>query len=309
MPPRMARRLARLDRNHDGWVDGRRRRVSDAAADAARATRGRRSPSTSEPAHRRPPSSSRRSATAMILHLSEHVAVAPPSSHSSPVSTMPSPHAGSWQYVRHSSGASAFAEPSSQFSVTVFTPSPQIEFGFATTHTSSSVQPPNWRPGSEVERELRLQRVAEEERRQRHVVEPPLLVDVMRRARVAHVRGRVDPHLRAVRDDRRLIEVAVLDGEPAPVLQAHVGVRADVDRRHLQRPTCVLRRVVAVEHLREDLRARERGVRIGRGRSSACPTPTATRSARPAGRGAAPAGRERIAVSKSVQYSGFTWPV
>jgi hypothetical protein len=75
---------------------------------------------------------------------------AAPSSHCSPLSTIRSPQRGRRQYVRHVSGASAFALPSSHSSVGDTMPSPQIDSGLATMHTSSSVQPPNSKPESDV---------------------------------------------------------------------------------------------------------------------------------------------------------------
>ena len=135
--------------------------------------------------------------------------------------------------------------------------------------------------------------MTEERGRERDVLEPPLAVDVMGRARVADIRGVVDPGLVVVRLDRRLVVVAVLDRQPPAVLQPHVGIAADIDRRHRE-PRARRRVVIAIEDLRDDLRAGVRGVRIGRATGWRAPRPR--RCDRGAlRRGAAgPAVRERI---------------
>src|SRR4029079_11776414 len=62
----------------------------------------------------------------------------------------------------------------------------------------------------------------------RDVVEPPLAVDVVGGAIVAHVGGKVDPRWLAADGDARLVVVAVLDGEPAAILQVDIGPLADI---------------------------------------------------------------------------------
>ena len=170
------------------------------------------------------------------LHIFEQSGLpSEPSSHCSPLSTMPSPQIGSLQSVRQAFGRSKFAEPLSHCSLAVRTPSPHTCSGSRRcTRRRAASRRTRGQDRSEVPAHLEL--VAREVRRQRHVVESPLLVDVLRGAVVTVVLGVVDPRARAVREDLRLIEVTVLDAEPAPVLQAHVAVAAGVDLRRT-RPT------------------------------------------------------------------------
>jgi hypothetical protein len=98
-------------------------------------------------------------------------------------------------------------------------------------HTSSSVQPPNWRPWSLVSANSSW-------------TEPSAAASDRSTSWNRHSRSRwwvfglvavvaveVAPHLVAVGEDRGLVEEAVLDVEPALVLQAHGGEPGGVDDR------------------------------------------------------------------------------
>src|SRR5262245_30520229 len=110
------------------------------------------------------------------------------------------------------------------------------------------------------------------ERRQVDVLEAPLLVDVVHGGAVvggAVGAGEVAPRRLAVDVDRRVIEAGVLDAEPAPVVEADVGVAGDVDLRR-PREAVRARLVLAVEAAAAaEIDAEDAGPRHRRGRVAA----------------------------------------
>src|SRR5262245_47992235 len=119
------------------------------------------------------------------------------------------------------------------------------------------------------------------------VLEPPLAVDVMDAGDELVGAGAVLPHGRAIGVDDGVIEEAILDAEPAPVLQVDGLVGGDVDLRHGRELDSVrlVRAVVAAgaEVDAEDVGARERGGRVAGGAGRGAPLPLARGGAGGAG--------------------------